>query len=258
MDELFSCRNCIHNPSQNIFVGLGDGYCVQHLSVIQEPLHTTCKSLHRKDLPDFVVEEGVEQHREEYAQFPELVKLGTMEPVRPMPSMMKAAEFSRYEETLNLPGRRNILTEVGTDGRRSLIRSSLIRRWLLEPESAELIKPILLAMLEEIDEDPKLKPEDLYVPRGYTHEELMPHSQFNILMNRIFALQEYGNHAGIEELHWATDSLGDDCLIESDWHGLKQELSALKPKWREMIASQPSIQNGTESIIPIESSVTTA
>jgi hypothetical protein len=34
MDELFSCRNCIHNCGQSLLIGPGSGFCLQHESVI--------------------------------------------------------------------------------------------------------------------------------------------------------------------------------------------------------------------------------
>ncbi len=81
MDELFSCRNCIHNCGQSLNVGQGAGYCLQHDSVIPDPGLITCKYLHRKDLPNFVVDEGVREHAAEFAPFPRLVRLDTKESV---------------------------------------------------------------------------------------------------------------------------------------------------------------------------------
>ena len=70
MDELFSCRNCIHNCGQSLNVGRGPVYRLQHDSVIPDPGLITCKYLHRKDLPNFVVDEGVREHAAEFAPGP--------------------------------------------------------------------------------------------------------------------------------------------------------------------------------------------
>ena len=59
MEELFSCRNCVHNSGQSLNIGLGKGYCQFHSSVIDSPFETTCKYLHRKDLPRFSVDEAI-------------------------------------------------------------------------------------------------------------------------------------------------------------------------------------------------------
>src|SRR5262245_27949066 len=81
MDELFSCRNCIRNAGQSLLIGTGSGFCLQYESVIRDPDRTTCKYLHRKDLPCFVVEEGTREHAAEFAGFPLLVSLDTREPI---------------------------------------------------------------------------------------------------------------------------------------------------------------------------------
>ena len=81
MDELFSCRNCIHNCGQSLSSGNGTGFCLKHNSVIPEPGRTTCKYLHRKDLPHFVVDEGLREHAAEFALFPRLVTLEQKEPI---------------------------------------------------------------------------------------------------------------------------------------------------------------------------------
>ena len=45
MEELFSCRNCVHNSGQSLNAGPGKGYCQFHSSVIDTPEQTTCKYL---------------------------------------------------------------------------------------------------------------------------------------------------------------------------------------------------------------------
>ena len=37
VDELFSCRNCIHNCGQSLLIGKGAGFCVKHDSVLLSP-----------------------------------------------------------------------------------------------------------------------------------------------------------------------------------------------------------------------------
>ena len=81
MDSLFSCRNCIHNCAQTLNLGPGQGFCLKHNSVILKSELTTCKYLHRKDLPAFVVEEGVREHASEFAFFPAMASLDKLVPV---------------------------------------------------------------------------------------------------------------------------------------------------------------------------------
>ena len=94
MDELFSCRNCIHNCGQSPLIGSGSGFCLQHESVILAPERTTCKYLHRKDLPNFVVDEGTREHAAEFAGFPLLVSLDAKEPLE----QVRYSEKFRWEK----------------------------------------------------------------------------------------------------------------------------------------------------------------
>ena len=81
MDELFSCRNCIQNCGQSLLIGRGAGYCVKHDTVLFYPERTTCKYLHRKDLPRFVVDEGLREHASEFAGFSGIADLVEHKPV---------------------------------------------------------------------------------------------------------------------------------------------------------------------------------
>ena len=53
MEELFSCRNCVHNSGQSLMVGRGPGFCLQHESVILSPERTTCKNYSPKRSASF-------------------------------------------------------------------------------------------------------------------------------------------------------------------------------------------------------------
>jgi hypothetical protein len=46
-----------------------------HNSVIWDSYDTTCKYLHRKDLPKFVVDESMREHAAEFAEFSGMVRL---------------------------------------------------------------------------------------------------------------------------------------------------------------------------------------
>ena len=102
MEELFSCRNCVHNSGQSLNIGLGKGYCQFHSSVIDSPFETTCKYLHRKDLPRFSVDEAIREHAYEFALFPGLATLETKKPIGVIPYSEKYAwEHGQYNPLLN-------------------------------------------------------------------------------------------------------------------------------------------------------------
>lgn len=81
VDELFSCRNCIQNCGQSLLIGRGPGFCVRHDSLLLHPERTTCKYLHRKDLPRFVVDEGIREHAGEFAGLSAMADLIERRPV---------------------------------------------------------------------------------------------------------------------------------------------------------------------------------
>src|ERR1700677_3448490 len=101
MDELFSCRNCIHNCGQSPNIGPGAGYCLQYSSVIRDPAVTTCKYLHRKDLPQFVVAEGIQEHAAEFSLFPRLVNLCTKKPIEQIRYSERFIWQQRHFDPLN-------------------------------------------------------------------------------------------------------------------------------------------------------------
>ena len=110
MDELFSCRNCIHNSGQSLLIGQGTEFCLQHESVIRDPGRTTCKYLHRKDLPYFVVDEGTREHAAEFAGFPFLASLDGRQSIE----RIRYSEINGSLVELNWPGlQRELATHRG-------------------------------------------------------------------------------------------------------------------------------------------------
>src|SRR5689334_4659094 len=140
MEELFSCRNCVHNSGQSLNAGPGRGYCQFHSSVIDIPSQTTCKYLHRKDLPRFAVEEGIREHAYEFAMYPGLVNLITKEAIADVPYSEKYSwEHGQYDPLLNALAqyykseRSWVFIQAfsgGVDGMRSLAHACLVRRYM--------------------------------------------------------------------------------------------------------------------------------
>jgi hypothetical protein len=244
MDELFSCRNCIHHPGQSLLIGRGSGFCLQHESVIPDPDHTTCKYLHRKDLPHFVVDEGVREHAAEFAGFPLLVSLdrrvsieriryserlrwesGTFDPV-----VHVLAQYYKVQP-------RWILISAfsgGIDGRRSLVHSSLVRHYMDKCSTWKSSYRLVLGLLEEIDTQPQFEPRALVYAEGTSDDEAAENATWDVVLARLAALQEYGWHAGLENLIWASDSLNGS-LAELNWAGLQVELASRREPWIELI-----------------------
>ena len=246
MDELFSCRNCIHNPGQSPRIGQGSGFCLQHESVIREPERTTCKYLHRKDLPYFVVDEGTREHAAEFAGFPFLVSLDSKESIE----RIRYSEKHRWEKGTFDPivhalaqyyhvQPRWILISAfsgGVDGRRSLAHSSLVRHYMYQCGTWKSSYRLVLGLLEEIDTQPQFDPRALVESEVGSAIEAEEEATWDVVFARLAALQEYGWHAGLEPLMWASDAL-DGSLAELSWPGLQAGLANHRESWIELIIS---------------------
>ncbi|MBC7821967.1 MAG: hypothetical protein IAG10_34200 [Planctomycetaceae bacterium] len=244
MDTLFSCRNCIHNCAQGLNLGRGVGYCLQWNSLIRDPADTTCKYLHRKDLPRFLVEEGLEEHATEFLKFPTLASLSTKRPIPKEryserigwergqfdPLILLAARYHRTDRAWVL-----IQTLSGrVDGRVSLAHSALMRRYMNQCGTWISSYRLVLALVREIDAKPRFDSADLVILEGDTAESVSDDAFWEVVFARFAAIQEYGWHAGLDELIWATDRV-NGALVEFDWTSLQPELAAQRENWTALI-----------------------
>ena len=264
MHDLFSCRNCVHNCSQTSYIGQGVGYCLQHNSVIFDPDDTTCKYLHRKDLPRFVVDEGVGEHAAEFATYSALVRLSTKEPLpRAFYSEKHAWEHGSFDSVVNAlaqyhrTGRSWVFIEAfssGLDGRRALTHAALVRRYMDNCGTWRSSYRLVLAYLQELDAEPQFRDQDLVNGNRGDLAEVRQEALWDVAFTRISGVQEYGFHAGLEELMWATDALGEG-LATLNWPVLKDKLSEKRTDWTKRIirhatkegAFFPAETNGADS-----------
>jgi hypothetical protein len=240
MDELFSCRNCIQNCGQSLNVGNGTGFCLRHNSVIWDPDDTTCKYLHRKDLPRFLVDEGLREHAAEFAEFSGMVRLRSRVPVNIIYYSQKFAWERRIFDPLT-----NALAQYhksapawifiesftgGVDGRRSMVHGCLLRRYMDNCDTWKSSYRLVLAFLQEIDEEPRFGNADL---RSGAKEEARE-ALWDVIFTRFSLLQEYGWHAGLDELRWVTDQVNGS-LAEFNWEKLHEELGQMKSRLTERV-----------------------
>jgi hypothetical protein len=251
MDELFSCRNCIHNCGQSLLVGQGSGFCLQHESVIWNPERTTCKYLHRKDLPYFVVDEGAREHAAEFAGFPYLVSLDTKEPIE----RIRYSERLRWEQGTfdpivhalaqyyKIEPRWGLISAFlgGVDGRRALTYSSLVRHYMYRCGTWKSSYRLVLVLVDEIDVQPHFDARELVRSDGDI-AAAAEEATWDVVFARLAALQEYGWHAGLEPLMWASDAL-DGRLANLVWPRLQKELAAHRGSWMDLIISSAKRHN---------------
>lgn len=244
MDELFSCRNCIHNCGQTLIIGRGVGFCLQHNSVILNPERTTCKYLHRKDLPHFVVDEGIREHAAEFTLFPRLVTLDTKEPIEQVryseERSWNAREFdplTHAHAQYHKASKKWLFIQAftaGTDGRRSIAHASLVRHYMYQCNKWTSSYRLVLGLIEEIDNKPQFT-SSAFVGPGEP-DQLAEDALWDVVFTRLSAVQEYGWHAGLVQLVWASDDLNGS-LAEFKWPSVQTELSSLRQGWSELIIS---------------------
>ena len=244
MEELFSCRNCVHNSGQSLNAGPGKGYCQFHSSVIDTPEQTTCKYLHRKDLPRFAVDEGIREHAYEFTMYSGLVNLVTREPIGVIPYSEKFAwEHGQYDPLLNALAQYHkaerswVFIQAfsgGVDGMRSLTHASLVRRYMDRCAKWTSSYRLVLSMVQEIDIEPRFEDRDLISSSYLGVEEARSQALWDVIFARLSGLQEYGWHSGLEYLVWITDKINGG-LSEFDWGKLKSELASTKPRVTSMI-----------------------
>lgn len=241
MDQLFSCRNCIHNSAQTLLVGRGIGYCLMHKSILRNPERTTCKYLSRKDMPSFAVDEGIKEHAFEFATFSSIVDMPTMLQVERSYYSEKHAWLTNTYDSLtqNLAHSYKIhptwifvqSLAGGNDGRRALAHSSLVRRYMANCGTWRSSYRFVLALVQELPRTPRFEEDDIVTDAGpdATQEAL-----WDVFFARISGVEEFGFHSGLEELMWATDHL-DGSLSDFDWERLKRDLEIKASEWTELI-----------------------
>jgi len=246
MESLFTCRNCVHNCGQSLNISSGSGYCLQHDSLIAVPHDTTCKYLHRKDLPFFVVDEAHKEHAAEYVMFPRMVSVSRNEPIPPSnyservdwerrsfdPVLLICANYHRS-------ARKWVLIQSfagGLDGRRALIHASLIRRYMNHCGTWVSSYRLILSLIQELCFPPTFTDGDLLLADNDDAGEVRQEAFWDVIFTRIAAIQEYGWHSGLEELLWVTDNL-NGALANFDWQALLVQLQEKRDPWITMVIS---------------------
>jgi hypothetical protein len=212
--------------------------------MLLEPDTTTCKYLYRKDLPWFVVDEGVAEHAAEFASYSGIAHLYAHTPIPQIRYNEKLVwEHHVFDPLTHALAQYSQSTPVwvfiqalsgGVDGRRTLSHASLVRRFMHRCDTWKSSYRLVLAVLQEIDQAPCFSQRDIYMHHNEDEHDMMTEALWDVFFCRIGSVQEYGFHAGIEELMWATDSLGD-AVVDLNWALLKPVLEEKGPYWTQLI-----------------------
>jgi hypothetical protein len=209
-----------------------------HGSILKVPGQTTCKYLTRKDMPFFVIDEGVKEHAYEYASFSSIVDMPSARSVDRTPYSEKHAwEAGTYDSLTQILAHSYkvkptwIFVESlsgGVDGRRLLAHSSLVRRYMANCGTWRSSYRFALSVIKEVSRRPFFAGDDLL-------ENVTPDdAEWDVLFARLSCVQEYGFHSGIDELMWVTDHV-NGALSNLELVGFSQELSRKSLEWVEMV-----------------------
>ncbi|WP_437581297.1 hypothetical protein [Sorangium sp. So ce887] len=244
--DLFSCRNCIHNPAQGLTLGPGAGFCLTWGSILDQPEQTTCKYLHRKDLPMFLARDGIREHEDEFSQVAYMADLETHAPLVPraydsddvpdaerLDNVTRAvAAYHALDSAPDTTVQRRSLTLAtfagAADGRRAMMYASLVRRVLASGAPARMWTRRVLDLLDEIDTDVLFRAADLLEAGGAAA------ARWEVAHARLSCIQEFGWHAAREELMYPMMELGAH-VAEEDWNGFLLALGRLKGSFRDVV-----------------------
>lgn len=244
--DLFSCRNCIHNPAQGLTLGPGAGFCLTWGSVIEQPEQTTCKYLHRKDLPMFLARQATQEHQDELSQLAYMADLETHELLVPRPydsdGMLEAerldaptravAAYHRLDTAPDATAQRRDLTLAtfagAADGRKAMTHASLVRRMFTGGGPTRIWTRRVLDLLDEIDSDVLFRAVDLLESGDVAA------ARWEVAHTRLSCVQEFGWHAADEQLMYPMMELGGH-VADEDWSGFLVALGRLKESFRERV-----------------------
>lgn len=217
---------------------------MQHDSVIYKPERTTCKYLHRKDLPRFVVDEGLREHAAEFAGFSGIADLIDHTPIERLQYSEKftwerrtfdpiSHSLAQYHKTR--PTRIFLQTlSGGVDGRRSLTQASLVRRYMDRCGTWRSSYRFVLALIQELPITSQFLERDLNSTDATSLEDIRNEAVWDVFFARLSGVQEYGFHSGIETLMWATDQM-NGALTELNWPELLEELNDKVAEWTDLV-----------------------
>jgi len=200
-------------------------------------------------MPSFAVDEGIKEHAFEFATFSSIVDMPTMLPVERANYSEKHAWLTHSYDglTQNLAHSYKIAPSWlfvqsfagGSDGRRALAHASVIRRYMANCRTWRSSYRFALSLVQELPITPRFEPDDLVAEAG---AQAGPEALWDVFFARISGVEEYGFHAGLEELMWATDAF-DGSLSDFDWDRLRLDLQVKATQWTDCIIRHAEGEN---------------
>jgi hypothetical protein len=219
--------------------------------------------LHRKDLAQFVVDEGIREHAAEFAMVPAIADLYTHERIASRPYSERFAwQQHSYDPLTHSIAQYHkaspswVFVQAlsgGLDGRRTLAHAGLVRRYMARCGTWRSSYRLVLALVQELPIQPHFTLPDLNMHSPDDRTFVEAEARWDIFFARLGGIQEYGFHAGLEPLMWATDEL-NGALSTLDWSALQIELEEKTPDWTDFILKHAQ-DEGTFFPSPLDSEV---
>jgi hypothetical protein len=238
MKNLYTCDNCLFNPSQYQEVGTKFGYCLKHDRLLRNSSHTTCHYFRRKDLPFFVAEDGHAEHAKDFPRSDGIVFYHSKHEEEPKYYSERHAWLTNsYDPQLHevviyhRMGKKWAYIQAFLSSRnpiKSIISSSLVRRYVQQCGTKSDNYRLLLSLTSDLSESIDVRLEDF---RFEISSEEFPALKENYLKDiallKVYAIQEYGAITENEALKWVTDELNGSLL--SSWREFAVDVKALAP-----------------------------
>lgn len=218
MRNLYTCQNCIYNPSQYLEVGTKTGFCLKHDSLIFQASITTCRFFKRKDLPSFLAEEGIAEHVSEFTSTQGLVNYQTKMQIRKQhyseeycwnndlfdPLLHEVTIYYKMEK--KWPFLR--AASASRHPIKGLIHSCLVRRYISQCGAQKDNYSIVLDAVLNLKDFPEFKIDDFRMPIEVDqYLAIKDIYAKDITLLKIYGIQEYGELVQDDNIMWATEEL---------------------------------------------------
>ena len=238
MKNPYTCDNCLLNPSQYQDIGTKFGYCLKHGRLLNKSSHTTCHYFQRKDLPFFVAEEGHAEHAKAFHKSCGIVLYHSKHEEEPKYYSERHAWLSdAYDPHLHevviyhQMQKKWAYIQAFLSSRnpvKSIIGSSLVRRYIRQCGSGSDNYRLLLALTSDLAENIDIHLDDFRHELSREAFSLLEESYLKeVVLLKVYAIQEYGAIMDDQELTWISDRLNDSLL--SSWKEFVGEVKALVP-----------------------------
>jgi hypothetical protein len=247
MRNLYTCDNCIYNPSQYQEIGSRCGFCLKYNSLLMQASHTTCKFFKRKDLPLFLAEQGHKEHAKSFSGTNDIVYYHTKTPQEKRNYSEKYVWenniFDIYIHEIAIYHRISSQKWTYLQGLlasrnpiKNIMHSSLLRRYIQHCGSESDNYRLVLSLSADLGEPSDIRMNDFRIEVSYEEFISLRESyQKDVVLLRLYAIQEYGYLIQDESIIWISDELNG--AIESSWQEFIVSVQGIVPILQQRITS---------------------